>query len=250
MSGHSKWHNIRERKSKVDAQKGKAFTKIAREIIMAARQGGPSPEANLRLRLALLKAKDVNMPKDNIERAVVKGSGQGMEEHYEELLYEGYGPGGVAIFMEITTDNRNRTAPEIRNIFSKYGGNLGESGCVGWMFENKGLLVFNSETVNQEHLLSVALEAGAEDVREEGKVIEIYTSLQNFEQVKKVLESKQYKAQSADLTRVPQSVVTVNPQHGKALLKLLNALEEHDDVQKVYANFEMDDTVLEEFVSS
>lgn len=250
MSGHSRWHNIRERKSKVDAQKGKAFTKVAREIIMAAREGGPNPDANFRLRLALLKAREVNMPKDNIDRAIAKGSGQGGEEHFEEMMYEGYGPGGVAILLEITTDNRNRTAPDIRNIFSKYGGNLGESGCVAWMFEKKGLLSFQADQVNEEELLSVALESGAEDIRRDGKNIELYTSPQNFETVKKGVEAKHFKPVTAEVGMVPQTTLPVTPQSARQLLKLLGALEEHDDVQKVYSNFDLDEKLLEELVSS
>lgn len=248
MSGHSRWHNIRERKSKVDAQKGKAFTKVAREIIMAARQGGPNPDSNFRLRLVLLKARDVNMPRENIERAIAKGSGQGADEHYEEIVYEGYGPGGVAILIEVTTDNRNRTVPELRNIFSKFGGNLGESGCVAWMFQKKGVLTFDAQEVNEEALLSAALDAGAEDVQSDGTNVEVYTSPQEFENVKKSVESKKFKITSADLTMLPQTTIAVNQQAGKSLVKLLNALEEHDDVQKVYSNFEMDEKVLEELI--
>lgn len=212
MSGHSKWKNIRERKSKVDSVKGKAFTKIAREIIMASRQGGPDPDVNFRLRLALLKAKEVNMPKDNIERAIAKGSGQGGEEQLEEMHYEGYGPGGVAVLMEIATDNRNRTAPDIRNLFSKHGGNLGESGCVAWMFEKKGLFTFDAGQVNENELLDAALEVGALDVRQDGKNLDVYTTPQNFEEVKKNLESKGFKPASFEITMLPQSTVPVNRQ--------------------------------------
>jgi YebC/PmpR family DNA-binding regulatory protein len=250
MSGHSKWHNIRERKSKVDAVKGKVFTKVAREIIMAVRQGGPNPESNFRLRMALLKAKEVNMPKDNIERAIQKGSGQGGEDRYEEIVYEGYGPGGVAILMEIATDNRNRTAAELRSLFSRYGGNLGESGCVSWMFEKKGLLTFNASDVDEDALLSAALEAGADDLRNDGKVLELYTSPQSFEDVKKSLEAKGFKPVSAEITMLPQTTVNVNRQSASQLVKLLNALEDHDDVQKVYSNFEMEESLLEELVTS
>ncbi|MCL5055643.1 MAG: YebC/PmpR family DNA-binding transcriptional regulator, partial [Firmicutes bacterium] len=210
MSGHSKWHNIREKKSKVDAVKGKAFTKIAREIMMAARQGGGNPEANFRLRLALIKAKEVNMPKDNIERAIQKGSGQGSEEGYEEMLYEGYGPGGVAVLMEIATDNRNRTAGDLRSLFSKHGGNLGESGCVAWMFEKKGILYFDSETTNEDELLSAALEAGALDLKKDGETLEVYTLPSDFEKVKKELEGKKFIPSSYELTMVPQSSITLN----------------------------------------
>jgi len=250
MSGHSKWHNIRERKSKVDAVKGKVFTKVAREIIMAVRQGGPNPESNFRLRMALLKAKEVNMPKDNIERAIQKGSGQRGEDRYEEIVYEGYGPGGVAILMEIATDNRNRTAAELRSLFSRYGGNLGESGCVSWMFEKKGLLTFNASDVDEDALLSAALEAGADDLRNDGKVLELYTSPQSFEDVKKSLEAKGFKPVSAEITMLPQTTVNVNRQSASQLVKLLNALEDHDDVQKVYSNFEMEESLLEELVTS
>lgn len=250
MSGHSKWHNIRERKSKADSVKGKAFTKVAREIIMAARAGGPNPDANFRLRLALLKAKEVNMPKDNIERAIAKGSGTGTDDGYEEMMYEGYGPGGVAVLMAIATDNRNRTASEIRNFFSRYGGNLGESGCVAWMFEKKGLLTFDDSGVNEDDLLSAALDAGADDLKHEGNVIEIYTSPQTFEDVKKAVEAKGFKPSGTEITMIPQNTVAVTRESAGQLMKLLNVLEEHDDVQKVYANFDMDESLLEELVSS
>ncbi len=250
MSGHSKWHNIREKKSKVDAVKGKVFTKVAREIIMASRQGGPNPDANFRLRLALLKAKEINMPKDNIERAIQKGSGQGSDEGYEEMLYEGYGPGGVAVLMEIATNNRNRTAGDLRSIFSKHGGNLGESGCVAWMFEKKGILVFDSETTNEDELFSAALEAGALDLKKEGKFFEVYTLTSDFEKVKAELETKKFIPSSCEMTMVPQSSISLNRQAAGQLIKLLNVLEEHEDVQKVHANFEIEDALLEELVSS
>lgn len=250
MSGHSKWRNIKERKTKVDAVKGKIFTKVAREIIMAVRQGGPNQEVNFRLRMALDKAKDVNMPKDNIERAIQKGSGQGQEDRYEEMVYEGYGPGGVAILMEIATDNRNRTAAELRNLFSKHGGSLGESGCVAWLFEKKGLLNFDAASINPDDLLAAALDAGAEDVRPEEKTIEVYATPQEFEQVKKGLESKGFKPASSEISMVPQNTITVSSQNAGQLLKLLNTLEEHEDVQKVYSNFEMEENLLEELISS
>lgn len=249
MSGHSKWRNIKERKSKVDSQKGKAFTKIAREIMMAVRQGGPSPDANFRLRLVLLKAREVNMPKDNIERAIQKASGQGGESQYEEMQYEGYGPGGVAILLDIATDNRNRTASDLRSLFSRHGGNLGESGCVAWIFEKKGMLVFEARQVKEEDLLAAASEAGADDFRQEGETDEVYTSFQNFETVKKALEAKHFTPVRSEITMLPQSTVPVSGGTGRQLLNLLNDLEEHDDVQKVYANFEMEESLLNELVS-
>lgn len=248
MSGHSKWRNIKERKSKVDAQKGKVFTKIAREIMMAARQGGPNPDANFRLRLVLLKAREVNMPKDNIERAIQKGSGQGGGVQYEEMLYEGYGPGGAAILLEAATDNRNRTVPELRSIFSKHGGNLGESGCVAWMFEKKGLLVFDAGQVKEDDLLTAALDAGADDLRPEGETFEVYTSFQNFESVKKALEAKKFNPIRSEITMLPQTTVMISAGAAHQLLNLLNALEEHDDVQKVYANFEMEESLLDDLL--
>lgn len=249
MSGHSKWHNIRERKSRVDAQKGQQFTKVAREIIMAAREGGSDPEGNFRLRLAIQKAKEVNMPKANIERAIQRGAGQDDSSRFEEVAYEGYGPGGVAVLVEAATDNRNRTVADIRSTFSKYGGNLGESGCVSWIFEKRGILTFNAKGVDQDGLLSCALEGGAEDLREEGSIIVVSTRPHDFEAVKEAVERGGYQPLSGEISMHSKTTVSVSQKEAQQLLKLLEVLEEHDDVQKVYANFDIEDKVLEELLS-
>lgn len=247
VSGHSKWHNIKLRKSKMDAIKGKLFTKVAREIIIAVRQGGADPEGNFRLKLAILNAKEVNMPKDNIERAIAKGLGSESEaQQLEEIVYEGYGPGGVAIMIEITTDNRNRTVPELRNIFSKHGGSLGESGCVGWMFDKKGFIAFDSRSVKEEELLAVVLEAGAEDMRQEEDMLEVVTSPLDFQKVKEAIDQAGFKPATAEIVMIPKVTVKVSNKDAPQLLKLMETLENHDDIQKVYANFDIDSKVMEE----
>ncbi len=248
MAGHSKWANRKHRKERQDAKKGKIFSKMAREIMVAARQGGPNPETNARLRLAIEKARDMRVPQENIERAIQRGAGGGEGADVEELLYEGYGPGGVAILLEIMTDNRNRTAGEIRHIFSRNGGNLGESGCVAWMFERKGLIVLNREEngMDEEQVMLLALEAGAEDVRTQDDTFEIVTGPDDFEAVKKELLARGVKPESAELTMLPKTEVRVEGKEAQQLLKLLEAMEDHDDVQEVHANFVMDDAELAE----
>ncbi|NLT95101.1 MAG: YebC/PmpR family DNA-binding transcriptional regulator [Clostridia bacterium] len=247
MAGHSKWANIKHRKSKQDAQKGKIFTKLAREIIVAARQGGGDPAGNFRLRIAIEKAKEANMPNDNINRAIQKGVGGGEAENYEEVVYEGYGPGGVAVTLNIMTNNRNRTAGEIRHLFSKYGGNMGETGCVSWMFDKKGYLTLKSEdlTMSEDDLLILALEAGAEDIKTEDGEIEIFTTPENFEKVKSDLEKHNLRFEQAEITMIPQNTVEITDlEQAKKLMKLMDAFEDHDDVQNVYANFDIDDDLL------
>lgn len=248
VAGHSKWANRKHRKERQDAKKGKVFSKMAREIIIAARQGGGNPDTNARLRLAVDKAKAMRVPMENIERAIQRGAGGGDEAALEELIYEGYGPGGVAVLLEIMTDNRNRTAGEIRHLFAKHGGNLGESGCVAWMFERKGLLSADAgeNGLDEDRAMEIALEAGAEDVKEEDGIFSIYTSPEDFEAVKRAVEARGVKLENAELTYVPKTEVRVEGKEAQQLLRLLDALEDHDDVQDVHANFLMDDAEMAE----
>ncbi|SHM53394.1 DNA-binding regulatory protein, YebC/PmpR family [Caldanaerovirga acetigignens] len=239
MSGHSKWANIKHKKAKMDAQKGKLYTKLSKMIIVAVREGGPDPEANSRLRDVIEKAKEANMPNENIIRAIKRGSGELGGENLEEALYEGYGPGGAAILLEVMTDNRNRTAAELRHIFDKHGGNLGEAGCVAWMFEKKGLLIIEkNEGINAEEIMMLAIEAGADDVEEQEDSIEIITSPEQFETVKNVLQENNVKLSSAEITYLPKTTMTLSEKDGEMMEKLLEALDDHDDVQNVYTNYE------------
>ena len=240
MAGHSKWSNIKRKKEKTDAQKAKAFTKVTREIIVATKAGGGDPEANFQLRLAIQKAKAVNMPNDNINRAIKRGLGSSEADQYEEIIYEGYGAAGVAFLVHTLTDNRNRTASEMRYIFSRNNGNLGETGCVAWIFDQKGVITLLKEKVDldEEKLFELALEAGAEDLRDEDDYYEIITGLSELEQVRNYLEGK-LPIEEAELAYLPKNTITVTPEEGESLLKLVEALEEHDDVQNVYANFEI-----------
>lgn len=246
MSGHSKWHNIRLRKGKQDAERGKIFTKIAREIIVAARDGGGNPEANTRLRLAIQKAREASMPQENIKRAIQRGTGEIEGANYEEVTYEGYGPGGVAIMVSALTDNRNRTVAELRTIFSKNGGSLGESGCVAWMFEPKGIITIQKDSVDEETLLLAALEAGAEDVRTEGDTYEVVTAPDDFAAVRDAIAAAGIKYTTAELTRLPKSTITVDGKEARQVLRLVDQLEDSDDVQQVYSNFDIPEEVLEE----
>lgn len=247
MAGHSKWANIKHRKEKMDSVRGKIFTKLAREIMVAARLGGGDPEANPRLKAAIIRAREANIPNENIQRAILKGTGELGAENYEEVFYEGYGPGGVAILLKIMTDNRNRTAGEIRHLFSKYGGNMGEAGSVQWLFEEKGYLTVTKEEnpgVSEEELLLLVLEAGAEDLKDEGEQFEIITEPASFEKVKEALAKANIKTNVAELTMLPKTTVAVAGEDAQKLLKLLDLFEDHDDVQEVYANFEMADDVM------
>jgi YebC/PmpR family DNA-binding regulatory protein len=248
MSGHSKWNTIKRKKGAVDAKRGKVFTKIIKEITLAARLGGSDPEGNARLRQAIMAAKDENMPKENIDRAIKKGVG-GTEGSagYEEVVYEGYGPGGVAVLVEVMTDNKNRTVAEVRHIFSKHGGNLGENGCVSWMFETKGSLLFDKKGVNEDDLMELALDSGAEDVREEENEFEVITDHGLFEQVKKALDCKNVKYIKAQVTMIPQSTVRLEAEKALQMLKLMEKLEDNDDVQNAYANFDIPDDIMERF---
>ena len=241
MSGHSKWATIKRKKELTDAKKANSFTKVTREIIVATKAGGADPEHNFRLRLAVLKAKEVNMPNDNIQRAIKRGSGESENTQYEEVFYEGYGAGGVALLVQALTDNRNRTAGDMRYIFSRNNGNLGEAGCVGWIFSPKGLINIEATEggLGEEDLLEKALEAGAEDLKNQGEVFEIYTDPGQLEAVRRFFESQRIAIKSAELTMVPDNTIAVTGEQAQQLLKLIDALEDNDDVQNVYGNFEI-----------
>ncbi|MFQ5673476.1 MAG: YebC/PmpR family DNA-binding transcriptional regulator [Nitrospinales bacterium] len=244
MSGHSKWASIKHKKGATDAKRGKLFTKLIKEITVAARMGGGDIDGNPRLRHSVTAAKQANMPADNITRAIKKGTGELEGVQYEEITYEGYGPGGAAVLVEVMTDNKNRSVGEIRAIFNKRGGNLGANGCVAWIFQQKGLILVNTSEIGEDELLELALEAGADDMKREDDHFEIVTSLENFEPVRKALEDKGIKMALAELTRIPQNTVTMDEKDGKALLRLMDALEDHDDVQKAYSNFDIPDEVM------
>lgn len=243
MAGHSKWANIKHRKAKQDAVRGKIFTKIGKELMVAVKNGGPDPEANLRLKGVIQKARENNIPQDNIQRIIDKASGNLSGVNYEEIVYEGYGPGGVAVLMNIMTDNRNRTAGEIRHLFSKNGGNLGETGCVAWMFDHKGLIVIGKEDLaeDEDEIMMVALEGGAEDVQVEEDSIEIITRPDDLDNVKQALAQAGIRYDLAELTMLPQTTVELTGDDAKKMLKLMDALEDHDDVQGVWANFDISD---------
>lgn len=246
MAGHSKWANIKHRKGAVDAKRGKIFTKLIKEITVAARMGGGDPNANPRLRSAVAAARNENMPKDNIDRAIKKGTGELDGANYEEITYEGYGPGGVAVLVECMTDNRNRTVGEVRYFFSKSGGNLGESGCVSWMFDKKGLLLIEKSVIDEDKLMELAIEAGADDVVEEDNLFQVLTEPDNFPAVREALESNGVSFVEASISMVPKNVVEVTEEKAaKSLMKLLDNLEDNDDVQKVHANFDIPDEILE-----
>ncbi len=242
MSGHSKWHSIKHKKAAADAKRGKVFTKIIKEITVAARMGGGELESNPRLRLSVNRAKEANMPGDNIERAIKKGTGELEGVHYEEILYEGYGPEGVAFIIDVLTDNRNRTVAEIRKILSKHGGNLGESGSVGWMFEKKGVIMIPSPQHTEDEVMEVALEAGALDIAAEDDMILVYTSLEGFEQVKNTLLDKKITIESSELARIPQNTMKIHPDKVEKLMNLFEILDDHDDVQGVATNLEFDES--------
>lgn len=241
MSGHSKWSTIKHKKGKADAQKGKIFTKFARYIAVAVREGGPDPEYNNNLKSAIEKAKAENMPNDNIERAIKKGSGDLDGVNYEEITYEGYGPGGIAVFVECLTDNRNRTASDVRHAFDKFGGNLGSSGCVSWMFDRKGLLIVDrDEEMDEEELMLIAIDAGAEDFNAEEECFEIITAPENYEQVKEALKKEEYNFSTAEVTYLPQNETKLDEEKDiKNMVKLIDALEDSDDVQEVFHNWDM-----------
>lgn len=244
MSGHSKWATTKHKKAAADAKRGKLFTKLTKEITVAARLGGGDPEGNPRLRAAIARAKAVSMPADNIKRAIQKGTGELPGVSYEEVSFEGYGPGGVALLIETMTDNRNRTVSEIRHILSKLGGNLGETGCVSWMFNKKGYIVVGRDKADEEKLLSLALDAGAEDMQIEDDNFVITTAPADFEKVKKALEDAGVALSAAEVTMLPQTYVKLEGKEATQMLKLMDALEDNDDVQNVYANFDIPDEIL------
>lgn len=250
MSGHSKWSSIKHKKGIADTKRGKMFSKLIKEIMVSARLGGGDPNGNPRLRQAVLAAKAENMPKENIERAIKKGTGELEGVRYEEVSYEGYGPGGTAVLVETLTDNKNRATAEVRHLFVKHGGNLGEPGCVSWVFDKKGLIVFDKGRVTEETLMDVVLDAGAEDIHETEKEFEVVASSEALENVKEAVESAQLPYTFAEVTMYPQSTVKLEGRDAERMLKLMESLEDSDDVQKVYANFDIPDSVMEELSGS
>ncbi len=246
MSGHSKWSSIKRKKAAVDAKRGKIFTKVIKEITVAARMGGGDEETNPRLRQAILVAKDANMPADNIKRAIQKGTGELEGVSYEEAIFEGYGPGGVAIMMEVMTDNRKRTVAELRHKLTKYSGNLGETGCVAWMFEKRSLITVDKSGVDEDQLLETILDSGGDDYLEEDDVYEITADPENILNVRGALEEAGFAVKSAEITMIPQNTVKVEGGDAASLLNLMEELEDHDDVQKVSANFDIDETEMAE----
>ncbi|MFN2455107.1 MAG: YebC/PmpR family DNA-binding transcriptional regulator [Pyrinomonadaceae bacterium] len=241
MSGHSKWHTIKHKKGALDAKRGKLFTKLIKEITVAARTGGGDADANARLRKAVSDAKAGNMPNDTIDRAIKRGTGELEGVNYEEITYEGYGPGGVAVMIESVTDNRNRTVAEIRHMFSKNGGNMGESGSVGWMFDKKGYIVVNKETKPEDELFEIVTEAGAEDLRDDEDNFEIITAPDSFDAVLTAVKGAGIEPEVAEVEMIPQTYIKLEGQEAKQMLKLMEVLEDHEDVQKVSANFDISD---------
>jgi YebC/PmpR family DNA-binding regulatory protein len=246
MSGHSKWSTIKRKKGAVDAKRGKLFSRLTKEITVSARLGGPDPDGNPRLRAAIAAAKLENMPKDNIQRAINKGTGEGGSSNLEEVIYEGYGPEGVALMVESLTDNKNRTVSDVRHLFTKYGGSMGEPGCVAWMFEKKGVIVFDQDAVQEDELLEAALECGAEDLQSTESQFEVLTDPANFLEVKETLEARGFEPAVAELQLRPQTTVAITEeQRAQTILKLVESLEDHDDVNNVFANFDIPDRILE-----
>jgi YebC/PmpR family DNA-binding regulatory protein len=245
MSGHSKWHTIKHKKGAADAKRGKLFTNLIKEITVAARAGGGDPDANARLRKAITDSKAANMPNDTIDRAIKRGTGEIEGVNYDEITYEGYGPGGVAILIESMTDNRNRTVAELRHLLSKNGGNLGEAGSVAWMFDKKGYIVVEKAAKSEDELMDIVLEAGAEDMQDEGDVFEIFTAPENYETVAEALKSAGVETQVSELSRVPQTYIKLEGDEAQKMLKLYDAIDDHDDVQKLYANFDIDESEMQ-----
>lgn len=250
MGGHSHWATVKRHKAAMDAKRGKIFTRIIRELTIAARQGGGDPEHNPRLRLAMSRARDANMPSDTIKKAIQRGTGELPGTHYEEFTLEGYGPGGTALLIEVTSDNRNRTVAEIRSLLTKNNGTMAEAGAVSWQFQKKGLLVVEKGKVDEDRLLSVALEAGAEDVKVDEKTFEVITAPQDFEAVKKALADEKIEPSLAEVTYVPQNYIRLEEKNAEQMLKLMEILDEHDDVQKVHANFDIPDEVMEKVAAA
>ncbi len=244
MSGHSKWATIKRKKGKLDAERGRTFTRLIKEITVAARQGGGDIEGNPRLRTAISIAKGSNMPADNIKKAIQKGTGELPGVTYEEITYEGYGPAGVAVYLMTMTDNKNRTVSEIRHIFSRFNGNLGENGCVSWMFDKKGVITVATSVCDEDTLMEIALDAGADDLSNQGDIYEIITPPQDIEKVRGAIEKKSIPISTGETSMVPQNYIKLDEKQAETMLKLYEALEEHDDVQKVYANFDIDESVM------
>jgi YebC/PmpR family DNA-binding regulatory protein len=245
MSGHSKWHNIKIRKQAQDQKKGKVFGKLSREIIVAAKEGGGDPDTNNRLRVAIEKARAAGMPQDNVKRAIQRGTGDVEGITYEQAVYEGYGPGGVAIMVYVLTDNRNRVVGELRSIFSRQGGNLGEANCVAWLFDQKGVIIVPADAASEDTLLEAALEAGAEDMQVDDTSFEIRTAPGDLDAVKQALDSSGIPYESAELTMLPQTRVSLEEKQAQQVLRLMDALEDQDDVQQVYANFDIPEQIME-----
>lgn len=245
MSGHSKWHTIKHKKGALDAKRGKLFTRLIKEITVAARMGGGKIEDNPRLRKVVNEAKSANMPNDTIDKAVKRGTGELEGVSYEEITYEGYGPGGVAVLVETMTDNRNRTVAELRHLFSKNGGNLGEAGSVAWMFDKKGYIVVGKEAKSEDELFEIAIEAGADDVKEDGDNFEILTAPESFDAVLDAVKSAGVEPEAAEVSMIPQNYISLEGADAKQMLKLYDALDDHDDVQKVSANFDIDESEME-----
>ena len=245
MSGHSKWSTIKRKKGKIDAERGKIFTRLIREITVAARHGGANPDSNPRLRTAIATAKESSMPADNIKRAIMKGTGELPGQVVEEITYEGYGPGGAAVLVEVVTDNKNRVVSEIRHIFDRNSGNLGASGSVGWIFTKQGYFTIEKGKISEDDLLSIALDAGATDMQTAGDVYEIYTPFHSFETVRLALEKNKIPCATAEITMIPSTTVRLEGKEAEHMIKLMEALEDQDDVQKVYSNFDIDEAVLE-----
>ncbi len=244
MSGHSKWHSIKHKKAATDSKRGRIFTRLIKEMTAAARNGG-DPDSNPRLRLAIATAKANNMPADNIKRAIMRGTGELPGVSYEDVNYEGYGPGGVALYVHVLTDNKNRTVAEIRHILSKNGGNLGETGCVGWMFARKSYFVVEKAAVSEDKLMDIVIGAGADDMREDGDNFEVFASPESFDAVKSALEKAQIPLAAAEISMVPQNYVKLEGKNAQTMLKLMEALEDHEDVQNVWANFDIDEAELQ-----
>ncbi|WP_457552662.1 YebC/PmpR family DNA-binding transcriptional regulator [Desulfobacula sp.] len=245
MSGHSKWSTIKHKKGATDAKRGKIFTKLIKEITVAARMGGGDPESNPRLRSALISARAQNMPKDTYERAIQKGTGDLEGVNYEEIIYEGYGPGGVAVLVECLTDNRNRTIAEVRNVFNKAGGNVGTDGCVAWMFDKKGLIIVNKEDSDEETLMEVALDAGAEDIKEETGSFEIISEPSDFDSLKDAIDEAGIKYEMAEITMIPQTLAKVEGKEAEQMIRFMDALDDSDDVQKFYSNADIPDEAFD-----
>ena len=247
MSGHNKWSSIKHKKAKVDAQRGRIFTRLIKEITVAARMGGGDEESNPRLRAAVAAAKAANMPSANIERAIKRGTGELPGVTYEEATYEGYGPGGAALLIETLTDNKNRTVADLRHILSEHNGNLGESGSVAWIFEKKGVITIKGEGLSEDDVMMAVLDAGAEDIKADGENFEVLTAPEDFDAVKRAVEEAGFPIESAEVTMYPKSTVKLEGKHAEQMLKLMDALDEHDDVQNVYSNFDIDVSVMEQF---